>query len=192
MTMGVVAQKVTTMQKDLKSVAGMLGRPTTEVIDGMKTIGMKHAKAEETGKVRTYTMRGDFGSEDKCVALTTSNINQADSVSNIGIFFPNREKWELLEADYRLLQRELRNAFGAEREKSEFFDKGENLSNEEKMAEFAAGRCDYTCQFNSGSAVIFLSLTYSEDKGAHASVLFLDKKRVIPFFEHILGGSVDD
>lgn len=159
----------------LKNIAEGVGHTRADFLKSAKAAGFADAKIEQDDGLTLISLSGRLGSQRRCKLLTAENNDTGDKIHHASVFLPERSRWSDLKEDYDALKGCLTQAFGAPEESSEFVADGVATDDDAMMAAVKNDKTDYTAKFVKGETTIMLSITYTEENGAHVGILYIDK-----------------
>lgn len=160
----------------LRSIGEGVGHTRAAFLKSARQAGFADAKVEEDDGLTLISLSGRLGSQRRCKLLTATNKETGDQIHHASLFMPERSRWADLKEDYDALKKSLTEAYGAPSESAEQVDPSVNVADDAQMtAAVKADKVDYTAKFEKGDVTIMLSITYTDEQGAHVGVLYIDK-----------------
>lgn len=167
----------------LRTIGDAIGLPQADFIKQAKDAGFAGSKLKDDDGLTLITLSGRLGSQRRCKLLTATGRENGSRILYASIFLPERGKWIDLKSDYDGLKGSLEEVYGAPVETAEAFADGTSADDASRMEAVKTDRADFTSKFDKGRLTVMLSITYSEEKGAHVGILFIDSE----VSENILG-----
>lgn len=159
----------------LVNIGQGVGGTRADFLKSAKQAGFGDAEIEEDDGLTLITLTGRLGSQRRCKLLSATNQDTGDKIHHASLFLPERSHWQDLKDDYDALKGCLTQAFGAPTESSESVADGVKADDAQMMKAVKADKVDYTAKFEKGDVTIMLSVTYSDEQGAHVGVLYIDR-----------------
>ncbi len=126
----------------------------SQYVAKMKAAGFSYV-GEQDG---TAMLKGDFAGFKNCI-IGVNTLKGVNVVSAIGVIFPEREDWSMLESDYNSLKAMLTEKYGEPTEVVEEFENNySSRSSSSKMLALATDECTWFTTFTTDKGKIQLSL----------------------------------
>ena len=128
----------------------------SEFVSKMKSAGFSYIGIQDG----TAILKGDFAGFKGCI-IGVNTLKSAGVVSTIGVIFPSKDDWSLLEADYILLKELLTKKYGEPSECIEQFQYYKTPEdNNTKLHCLKMDECTYSTTFVTENGEIKLSLEH--------------------------------
>lgn len=163
----------------------LIGKPVADYVAKTKAMGLKLNIDTKDDGTRILDMTGSWVGSRRCHIVTRVGNSKHERVSHVIAIMPSRHSWRDLQSDYAEAQAALTKAFGAPAEQGDGFDSAEPESDSDKVRELKAGKADFSSIFHNGDIAIVLSITYSEEHGAHVMALYINAS--LDFGTELLG-----
>lgn len=160
----------------LRHIGNGIGKSLEVFTQNAKAAGFTPGKKRTDDGLTTLTMGGRIGDQRRCKLLTAVSTEGDKNVHHAGIFLQKRDKWDDLTEDYNNVRAILTEIYGKATECAETFIGEEPSDNARRMEALKKDMTDFTTKFDSGDLTIMLSITYTEEQGAHVGLLFIDAK----------------
>ncbi len=160
----------------LKQIGDAIGKDLVSFTEAAKVAGFSQSKKQNEDGLTTMLMSGRICDQRRCKLLTAVSTEGDINVHHAGIFLQKRDKWSELTEDYSNVRTLLTEVYGNAKESAETFIGAEPTDDAGRMEALKSDKTDFTTKFESGNLTIMLSITYSEEQGAHVGILFIDTK----------------
>lgn len=141
----------------------------SEYVSKMKSVGFNFL-GEKDG---TAVLKGEFAGFKDC-KIFVSTLKAKDLVSTICVAFPYKNKWGLLEDDYKELKSMLTIKYGEPSEWVEEFQ-GYARTESQKYIKLISDECTWFSTFSAAKGDIQLSIKYTSSVGGMVVLNYFDE-----------------